>query len=340
MAEQIIVQDDFHMLTYIGDIANQLESAWVKNWTKDISIKSGVNSVLIAGMGGSAIAGHLARELFLDNTTKIEVWSDYELPGWADEKTLLVAISFSGDTEETINSVKAAIENKMPIITITSGGKLAELAKIHNLPLLRIDYTSSPRAAIGCLYGTLLVTLSKLKLVELSEEQFFAAIKELDEAIKQKLFPPKAEELAINLTNKVPVIYAANPLVSVAKRYVNQLNENSKTIAFSAALPELSHNTLVGIEFAVPEKLAVVLLESRYSFSRNNVRFKIISDILTQKEIAVIPISVDSRSPLAEQLLMIHFGDLLSFYLAGVYGVDPTPVENIDMLKSKLAKVQ
>ncbi len=339
MSEQIIVLDEEKMLEKIQDLPAQLEKAWTSNWIKDLPLPSAVNKILIGGMGGSGIAGQLAQELFAPQATPIFTWADYNLPAWADVETLFIAISYSGDTEETVSGVKAAIEKKIPVVLITGGGKLEELAQIHGLPLVKIDYESAPRAAIGSLYASLLVVLGKTQKFNFKEGDLFRVIEELRAAITKKTFLPKAEELAMALNNKVPLVIAAPPLVALAKRFVNQFNENSKTTAIAAVLPEMCHNLVNGLEYAIPEKITVLLLESSYSFSRNVARGKVIKKIFDDQLIGFTPLSVRSSSQLGEQLLLLHFGDLLSYFLAGVYGIDPTPVPEIATLKEALKRI-
>lgn len=341
MSEQIIVLDEQKMLTKINDFPTQLEQAWSALWVKDLSVDvSPVNHILICGMGGSGIAGLLTKELARDHgKTPITVWADYGLPGWVNEKTLVIACSYSGDTEETLDAVRVALERKAIVIGISSGGKLTDLGKIHNFPVVPITYDSSPRAAIGWLYGSLLTVLAKLQLIDLTEKAYFDALTELKATVSKKIFPGKAEDLAISLNNKVPLVLAHAPLTALTKRWVNQLNENSKTFALSAENPELCHNLIVGTEYAIPEKLVILYLESKYGFSRNNARQKVLHRWFDSQQLTFIPLSVKSSSPLAEQWLLIYFGDLLSYYLAGVYGVDPSPIPPIKFLKEELAKL-
>lgn len=341
MSEQIIVLDEEKMLSKINDFPTQLEHAWSALWVKDLPVDvSKVTQILICGMGGSGIAGLLAKELAREHgKTPITVWADYGLPGWVNEQTLVIACSFSGATEETLDAVRVAIERKATIVGISSGGKLTDLGKIHNFPVVPITYESSPRAAIGWLYGSLLTVLTKLQLIDLSEKAYFDALNEFKTTVAKKIFPAKAEELAISLNNKVPLVFAHAPLTALAKRWVNQLNENSKTFALAAESPELCHNVIVGTEYAIPEKLVVLYLESKYGFSRNIAREKILQKWFDAHQITFVPLSVKSSSLLCEQWLLIYFGDLLSFYLAGVYGVDPSPIPPIKFLKEELAKL-
>ncbi len=339
MSERIIVLDEGKMLAKIEELPAHLETAWTTNWIKDIHLPENIGSIVIAGMGGSGIAGRLAAELFAHEKIQILPWADYGLPTWANESTLLIAVSYSGETEETISAVKAAIERKIPVVVITSGGTLKQLAEQHHLTVVTISYQSPPRAALGALYGSLLVVLTKTKKVSFKEGDLFRSIEELRAAITKKLLAPKIEELAMSLSNKLPLVLAAAPLTAVARRLVNQFNENSKTTVIYAELPELCHNLINGLDFAVPEKITALMLESSYSFSRNIARGKAIAKIFDDKQIAFIPLSMRSSSQLSEQLLFVHFSDLLSFYLAGVNAVDPTPVPEIATLKSELTKI-
>ena len=329
------------MLEKIQDLPKQLEDGWKNKWEKEPDFKDKkFKKILISGMGGSAIAGHLLKELLKDEDIFIDVWSDYQLPNWVDESdTLVIALSYSGDTEEMVGAVNLAIQNDISVIAITSGGKLEELAKKHNLPLLKIDYTSPPRAAIGWLYSSLMKAVCEVGLAKSIEKEFDKALEALKEAVEKKAMVEKTEELALSLSNKIPVFLTYSPLTGVAKRIVNQLNENSKTFSAAFNFPEACHNFIVGLEFPAPEKIVILFLESNYAFSRNVAREKIIQELVGSKEIPFIPLSVASTNLLSEQLLFIYFGDLLSYYLAGVYGVDPTPIESITFLKDKLKNI-
>lgn len=341
MSEQIVVLDEQKMLDKIQDLPTQLEKAWTSLWVKDVAVDvNGITNILICGMGGSGISGKLLQDLVRDESIlPVQVWTDYSLPAWVNDTTLVIACSYSGDTEETLDAVKTAVERKSRIVAISKGGKMAELAKIHSFAVIPIDYEAPPRAAIGWLYGSLLTLLAKLALISVKENNYFQALDELKKTVTKKIFPPKAEELAISLNNKIPLVFAHAPLTALAARWVNQLNENSKTFAFAGTVPELCHNTIVGTEYAVPEKLMILYLESKYGFSRNNARSRILHKWFDAQHIPFVPLSVKSGSLLAEQWLLIHFGDWLSFYLAGIYGADPTPIEPIKFLKEELSKL-
>lgn len=338
MAE-VVVQDKERMLEKIQALPQQLRDAWVSLWTKELPWDGGgVDKVVVAGMGGSGVAGRFAKELFASESSLIfEVVSGYSLPKWVDSHTLVVAISYSGNTEETLNLAKEAAQAEAKLVVIASGGKLVDQAV--ETGYLAVDYRSQPRLAIGWLYGLLLVLLVKLKLVGLTEAKFMGAVEELEKVVREKSFLEKAENLAVSISNRLPIILAYPPLTSVAYRWQTDLNENAKTTSFASAMPEFCHNLLAGLEFPSPEKLALILLESKYAFSRDVARGKTLESFCRKKTLTFFPISVRSNCQLAEQLFYVYFGELLSYYLAGVNGVDPTPVNTIESFKKELTKL-
>ncbi|OGD61064.1 hypothetical protein A3A71_02395 [Candidatus Berkelbacteria bacterium RIFCSPLOWO2_01_FULL_50_28] len=342
MAEgQIVVVDEGKMLERILEFPSQLEQSWADLWTKELPLDpTTIHQVIICGMGGSGIAGVIAKSLFQDSATiPIAFWHDYGLPMYAGPNTLVLAVSDSGDTEETLDSLRKAFERKCQIVVISRGGKDKEVAQNNNIQFVEVKIDAPPRAALGYLLGSVLAVLTKAKLINLTEQAYFLALGELKNAISQKTFPAKAEELSISLNNKVPLILASEPLSGVAKRWQNQFNENSKTFAVFQELPEACHNVIQGLDFAIDEKIIVLNLVSNYGFSRNVARGKILQQLFSTKEIPFVPLTIRSGSALAEQFLFSHFGDLLSYYLAGVNGVDPTPVEDIDKFKEGLMKL-
>lgn len=327
------------MLEKIQSLPKQFRDALVSLWTKELPWKKdGIDKIVIAGMGGSGVAGRLAHDLFQTESKLIfTVISGYKLPRWIDEHTLVVAISYSGDTEETISIAQECKQRQARLVVIATGGKLVEQAAGSGY--LAVDYQSQPRLAIGWLYGLLLVLLCKLELVSLTEAKYMAAVDELEKVVGQKSFLEKAENLAVSLSNRIPIILSYPPHIATAYRWQTDFNENAKTTAIASALPEFCHNLLAGLEYPSAEKLALILIESKYAFSRDVARGKVLEGLASKKSLTFFPISVRASSILAEQLLYIYFGELLSYYLAGVNGVDPTPVEIIEKFKKELAKL-
>ncbi|HWH24504.1 MAG TPA: bifunctional phosphoglucose/phosphomannose isomerase, partial [Candidatus Limnocylindria bacterium] len=271
---------------------------------------------------------------------------DYELPAWVDRQTLVVAASHSGSTEETISAVSAALERRCPVVVITTGGALGEVAGRVELPRLIYPDQSPPRAALG--YGLTLLCglLERAGLLELADaeiEASMAAVRAVTET-SGPAAPTQSsigKQLAWALLDRLPVIEGSGFLAPVARRWKAQLNENGKSMAVAEELPEATHNTVVG--YAQPDHLHdhlyVVFLASALDHPRSALRAAVSSELLAAAGIGyqVVPVAGEGR--LAEAWSAIALGDYVSTYLALLYGVDPSPVEAISHVKERLLAV-
>jgi glucose/mannose-6-phosphate isomerase len=303
-------------------------------------------AIVILGLGGSAIGGDLVRALVLDECpVPIFVNREYDLPAFVDSRTLVVASSYSGNTEETLAAFQAALERGAMPLAITTGGQLEEICEEKNLPLITFRYESQPRAALGYSLVIFLTVLQRLGYATDTSAQLDEAIEGMERL--QTLIAPTvtkstnpAKQLALRVEGQLPVFYGAGHLAEVARRWKCQLNENSKNWAFWEVLPELNHNAVVGYEF--PESLApdvyVLMLASDLYPPRHQVRMGVTGEILAQKGIAHEVLQVQGSSHLSQLLWAIHFGDFVSYYLAALHGADPTPVATIAYLKQRLAQ--
>jgi glucose/mannose-6-phosphate isomerase len=305
------------------------------------------DSVVILGMGGSAIAGDLVRTLVgYESPVPIVINRDYQLPGFVYDRTLIIASSYSGDTEEVIAAFRAALDRDAMCVAVTTGGELAQICEEEGLPLIIFAYESQPRAALGYSLAVLLALLEQLGFVADAVAQLEGAVRALEpSAARIGVEVPEAKnlakQLARRLDGKLPVIYGAEHLSQVARRWKCQLNENSKGWAFWEELPELNHNAVAGYEF--PARLAaevhVVLLASELYQPRQRARMEVTGEVLSQKGISHEYIHVVGESITAQMLWAIHLGDYVSYYLAALRDVDPTPVAGITYLKDRLAKI-
>jgi glucose/mannose-6-phosphate isomerase len=332
------------MLSSVATIPDQIVDAWQRS--RDLVLPGGrPRAVCLLGMGGSAIGGDLARGIWADRIdVPLEVVRGYDLPAWVDRETLVVASSYSGSTEETVSALGMALERRCPVVIITTGGPLRDVAVRARLPLLTFPGGGQPRAAVGYSLGLLAGLLERAGVLELQKE-------EVEEAARVAAATARsggpgvptdrnpAKQLAWALVDRLPVVEAGGFLAPVARRWKTQLNENGKTTAAFEELPEATHNTVVG--YAQPETirdhLYVVLLASSLDHPRNALRMSLSADLLAGAQIGhqVVPVAGDSR--LAQALSAIVLGDLVSVYLAIVYGVDPTPVEAIGRIKHSLS---
>jgi len=333
------------MLSAVGSLPEQIRDGWIRS--RALSLPDAyrqVRSVVVLGMGGSAIAADLVRGAFNDRlTVPLATVRDYELPAWVGRETLVVACSYSGSTEETISALTTALERRCPVAVITTGGALHDVARRAALPLLAFPGGGQPRAAIG--YGLVLLSglLERAGLLAVADsdladaERAAAATVEgcgPDVPTERNL----AKQLAWTLVDRLPVIEASGFLAAAARRWKTQLNENGKSFATYEELPEATHNAVVG--YAQPESirdhLYVVFLASPSDHPRNSLRASLSAELLGMEQIAhqVVPVRGDGR--LAQTVAAIALGDYVSTYLGMLYGLDPSPVEAISTIKTRL----
>jgi len=345
---QVIKQYDHgNMLACLHEMPRLCEQAW--QTANEFSLPadySGVNKVVILGMGGSAIGGDLASSLAgSESSTPVLVHRDYSLPAFVDAQTLVIASSYSGMTEETLSSFEQALKTKAKTLVITTGGRLKTIAEERGIPAFTFYYKAQPRAALPFNCLTILSFLQKLGFLgnrSADVAETVEVLQKLSPKINEKAATSHnpAKQLASKLHGHLPVIYGADILSEVARRWKTQINENSKAWAFYEAFPELNHNAVVGYQFP-PElagKIAVVMLNSPSLPERIRLRYRVTCQLLEQARVSYQIIESEGTSPLSQMMSLVLFGDYVSYYLAILYRIDPSPVKVIDYLKEQLAK--
>ena len=341
--------DPANMLAHLHGLPQQCRSAWHK--AKDFELPpdyAGIDKIIILGMGGSAIGGDLARSLILSTGKPIVfVNRDYDLPAFVDDRTLVIASSYSGNTEETLSAFSQALKTSCKKLAVTTGGKLKALAEDARVPVLTIDYISPPRAALGYSFMPLIAFLHKLTFLEDKSAEVEAMIRNLERLLGElketvPISSNQAKQLAMKLYGKIAVIYGAGILSEVARRWKAQINENSKAWAFHETFPELNHNAVVGYQF--PPELAseiyVVLLHCPSLHPRTLIRYQVTSELLEQNGVGYQIIDSQGESELSQMMSLIFLGDWVSYYLAILYKIDPTPIKAIDYLKKRLSEAK
>jgi glucose/mannose-6-phosphate isomerase len=343
LIKQIDSQD---MLAHIDDLPDQLAKAWELGQNLPLPEFKHFNQIVIAGMGGSAIGGDLLAayaERF--SSVPVLVLRDYTLPAWED--VLVICSSHSGNTEETLSVFKQAAERGHQILAISTGGKLAEAAAEHGAALWTFEDDFQPRAAVGFSFGLLLAAATRLGLFDLAtvEAELSAAVRAMK--VKQAELVPDvpvqknpAKRLAGQFFQRWVVIYAADFLVPVARRWKTQINEIAKAQAAFEVLPEANHNTLQGVFFPERQlsKSASCFLRSKHNHPRNRLREKHTRQIMLLEGLYTDFYRADGKTLLEDMWTTLHFGDYLSFYLSIAYQVDPTPVPMLANLKQTLKK--
>jgi glucose/mannose-6-phosphate isomerase len=304
-----------------------------------------IDKIVIIGMGGSAIGGDLLRALVsIQSKVDVTVQRDYHLPKSVDKNTLVIASSYSGNTEETISAFNQALEVPCKKFVITTGGKISEIAAKSGVPLFSFGYSSEPRAALGYSFFSLLAFLHNLDIISselLNIDETIDTLKDISAKLSKDI-PTSgnaAKQLAIKLYDHLVIIYGAGILSSVAYRWKTQINENSKAWAFAETLPELNHNAVVGYKF--PSESAgntfVIMLRTPDLHPRILKRYDITGDILSKSHIPHEIIDASGKTPLCQMMSSILLGDYVSYYLAMLYDINPSPVEIIDYLKKELS---
>ena len=339
--------DPSNMIGRISELPQQCLQAWQSALDLPLpSDYSNVDKVVILGMGGSAIGGDLVRSLTMtEGKTTVVVHRDYHLPKPVDERTLVIASSYSGNTEETLSAFSQALQTPAKKLAITTGGRLQTLAAEKGIPVFTFHYKAEPRAAFGYSCFSLLAFFQKLGLIAIELQDVDETIRvleelslSLDKGVSLKANP--AKQLATKLSGRLVIVYGAGILSNVAYRWKTQLNECSKVLAFAECFPELNHNAVVGYRFParLNHKALVVMLRSSSLHPRILIRYKITGELLTDAEVAHEVVDAKGKSPLSHMMSVVLLGDYVSYYLALLNEVDPSPVVVIDYLKGRLAE--
>lgn len=303
------------------------------------------HNIIITGMGGSAIGGDIVASLLFDRL-KVPIFINrgYHLPAFVSNKSLVICVSYSGNTEETLSCFNEALDKKSKIISITSNGQIEKLCNENNILHIKVLKGIPPRAALPNLLFSIIALLQKLKLINLTDE-----IKETIEILKKirKEISPeintnsnKAKQIAKSINGTYPVIYGHSLFSPIAKRWRTQFNENSKIIASDYEFVETNHNDIVGWE-NVNKKLnfSIIIFREKNEEEIVSKRINLLKKMVYEKKAKnVIEIFAEGDNKLARMLSILYIGDFVSIYLAILNNIDPTPVYIIEKLKKELVR--
>lgn len=332
------------MMGHISRMPDFCTEAWEKAMAFDLPAAfAGVNKILILGMGGSAIGGDLLNSYVIDEALiPIILQRDFTLPAFVDERTLVIASSCSGQTEETLAAFRTAIKTGAKKLAITTGGSLISLARDAGIPVFEYHAPGPPRTALPFSFIAIMGFLQKLGVIGDRARAVAAAIETLRGQLQTiepavPLAANPAKSLATRLSEKLPVIYGAGVLAQVAHRWKTQFNENSKTWAFYDFFPELNHNAVSGYEFppAVTRQTIIVMLRSTTYSPVIQERYRLTGRLLEGAGIRYEMVDGKGTDALSHVLSTVLLGDYTSYYLAMLNKTDPTPTKNIDFLKQK-----
>ena len=323
----------------------QISDQWkaLKSLDLDLDRFSGIENIVIAGMGGSAISGDIAKMLVKNQLSiPITVVRDYSIPRWTNERTLFILSSYSGNTEETISCFKAAILKSKKIISISTGGELESLSHDNDVQIVGLPPNYQPRAALGFSLITLLSVLSKINLVSSGFlDSIVKASATLDDFYDKYCADGLlAESIAKQIKDGVIAIYGVESSTdSIASRFRAQIAENSKMLSTFNVIPEMNHNEIEAwneFQFLDMKKIAI-WIHDEDDHPRILDRIKITSKLLEKIDIKNIYIKCSGDNYQERCLKLLFLNDWISYYLAKANNIDPIPVNRIMNLKSQLS---
>ena len=315
----------------------------MKNWLAKKEYL-GIQKIMILGMGGSAIGGDVARVIAQHHcSVPIIVNRSYTIPQWVDSATLILASSYSGDTEETLSAFFQCRDRNCPILVLSTGGILTQHANDFGLDWIAIPKGYQPRAALGFSFTLILLILQRLGFIPYTVvEDVQNSIMPLKKLCSElSLSENKALKIAESIHTTCPIIYGSEDLTWVAAlRFRGQLAENAKMLSFHHNFPEQNHNEIEGwtLHEDIMRRFSIVWLRDAGDHPGTQTRMKISSSLLESVPGCQLTIS-QLGSHITERLLkLIHYIDWISYYTALLNNVDPTPVNRIQKLKDKIAQ--
>jgi len=321
---------------HLRDALWRVESAIMNEWDTP-------GGLVVAGMGGSAIGGALARAALGDHASRpIFVTRAYGLPPWTTPETTVLCASYSGNTEETLACYESASALGAQRVVVTTGGRLAELARADRVPVIPLPGGFQPRAAVAYMTVAALEVAALCGAGPRLTSEIDVAASHAEQLVTE-WGPDAAEnslakEIAGSLLGSTPVIAGAGLTAPIAYRWKTQINENAKLPAFAHELPELDHNEIAGWEGAESVgRFAAVFLDDSDAHPRVKARMELTEKLIADHATASLHLETRGQTTIERVFSLVLLGDLVSLYLAVLRGVDPGPVEVIEQLKSELA---
>jgi glucose/mannose-6-phosphate isomerase len=300
--------------------------------------KHPIHSILVTGLGGSGIGGTIMAQI-TDKEIKVPfiVNKDYFIPAFVDEHTLVIVCSYSGNTEETVQAMQAALERKAKITCVTSGGKIEKAALENHCDIIKIPGGMPPRACFGLSFIQLFYILNFHGLIN---DSFKADLQQTISLLdaEQAAIQSEANQIAKQLINKMPVIYSEARYEGVAVRFQQQINENSKMLCWHNVLPEMNHNELVGWTESHPD-IVVLMFRCEDDYIRTQKRMQITAEVTKKYSPGFIEMHAKGTTQLQRSIYLLHLGDWVTCFIAEIKNIDATEVNVIDYLKGELNKM-
>lgn len=346
--QQIAEVDLDNMLGSVEALAHQVTHAWHDTQQLTWQASKEISNVVVSGMGGSGLGADVIKNLFKAQLqVPFDFVHDYTLPGYVNEKSLVVLSSYSGNTEETLSGAKQAIERNAQVMVISAGGKLVDLAKQHNWTLYQIDPQfnpcNQPRMAIGYAVMGTIGLVSKANLINLTQieiNQVVQSIAQVVAANTVEIATDKnpAKQLAFDMIDRKTIFVGAEFLIGAIHTAANQANENAKAWTDYAVIPEINHHLMEGLKFTggLQHTGLIVLLQSKLFHPQNQKRILLTKDIFEEAGFQTQLLLLTSPTPLTQVFESITLLGFANFYLSMLHGLNPSPIPIVESFKKRL----
>ena len=336
--------DQSDMKGAITGFPDQIKQSFsiMNNWAPQNEYND-IQTILVLGMGGSAIGGDVARVISQNScSVPIIVNRSYNIPEWVNSQTLILASSYSGGTEETLSAFIQCRERNCPVIVLSTGGKITEYADENGLDRVTLPTGLQPRAALGFSFTLIFLLLNRLKFVP---DEDITLVKDAIEPLEMlSLKLNCSDNSAVTIAEKIhttcPIIYGSEDLTWVAAlRFRGQLAENAKMLSFHHHFPEQNHNEIEGwtVNEDIMRRLTIIWFRDLDDHPGTQARMDISSSLLESVPGCQLTISQSGAHRTERLLKLIHFTDWISYYAALLNNIDPTPVNRIQELKARIA---
>jgi glucose/mannose-6-phosphate isomerase len=300
-----------------------------------------LKNVIVCGMGGSAYGGYVVQTLFKDSL-KVPVISnnDYELPAFASSDSLILLSSYSGTTEEVLACAREAKSKGFRITGICGGGDLARFLKEEKVPHIEFDPKNNPsgqpRLGTGYMVLGTIVIMNALGFINVSDDEIKKAVEFINQS-KERI-SGSAKQLAENIQGYIPLVFSGSIFEGNIHILRNQFNETAKSFSSFHFLPEANHHVLEGLKNPTERKITALFLDSDLYGEKISKRVVLTKDVVKKNKTPVLEYRLTGNSKFAQSLEILAFGGYVTFYLAILYGQDPSLIPWVDYFKEQLAK--
>ena len=350
--------DSKNVLGSVELFPNQCISTWNASVAEKVGQSNGgIKNIIVLGMGGSALGAYILQSLDIF-TVPINISHDYNIPNFVNENTLVLAISYSGGTEETISATQKAIAKNAQVVCITVGGELEKIAVENNLDLRKIntEYNpcNQPRFGVGFMMMHIIKVATDYGVCNLKSEEVEKALAELEAWQNNFKNPSSVLPLeraggttidtiyteAQEMKDFMPVLVYSEHLTNLGRFTRNQIHETAKTLALAHEIPELNHHLMEGLEFpdTNKEKVYFVFFESNLYSEKINKRIAVTKDVLSKQGIKYKTVDMDGESKLAQTLIGMQRAMYLAYTLGIIHEKDPSDIKWVNYFKEQLAK--